>query len=92
MLSLRIEPQLSKDQILELYMNQIYLGSRAYGFEAAAQTYFGKTLAALSPAECAMLAGSAAKPAQRANPNRNPERARNRQLVALAHAQSGRDG
>jgi penicillin-binding protein 1A len=82
LLSLRIEATLSKDQILELYMNQIYLGSRAYGFEAAAQTYFGKTLAALSVAECAMLAGLPQNP-HYANPIRNPERARNRQLVAL---------
>lgn len=83
LLSLRIESALSKDQILELYMNQIYLGSRAYGFEAAAQTYFGKTLASLSVAECAMLAGLPQNP-HFANPIRNPERARARQLVALA--------
>ncbi|MBC7917239.1 MAG: PBP1A family penicillin-binding protein [Rhodoferax sp.] len=87
MLAFRIEAQLSKDQVLELYMNQIYLGSRAYGFEAAAQTYFGKTLAALSPAECAMLAGLPQNP-YFANPHRNPERARNRQLVALARMRS----
>ncbi len=83
MLSLRIEAALSKDQILELYMNQIYLGSRAYGFEAAAQTYFGKPLSALGPAECAMLAGLPQNP-RYVNPIRNPERARTRQLVALA--------
>jgi penicillin-binding protein 1A len=83
MLSLRIEAALSKDQILELYMNQIYLGARAYGFEAAAQTYFGKPLSALSPAECAMLAGLPQNP-RNVNPIRNPERARTRQLVALA--------
>lgn len=83
LLSLRIESALSKDQILELYLNQIYLGSRAYGFEAAAQTYFGKTLASLSVAECAMLAGLPQNP-HFANPIRNPERARARQLVALA--------
>ncbi len=83
LLSLRIEATLSKDQILALYMNQIYLGSRAYGFEAAAQTYFGKTLASLSVAECAMLAGLPQNP-HYANPIRNPERARNRQLVALS--------
>ncbi len=82
-LSLRIETALSKDQILELYMNQIYLGSRAYGFEAAAQAYFGKTLAQLSVAECAMLAGLPQNP-HYVNPIRNPERARARQLVALA--------
>jgi len=83
LLSLRIESALGKDQILELYMNQIYLGARAYGFEAAAQTYFGKTLASLSVAECAMLAGLPQNP-HFANPIRDPERARARQLVALA--------
>ncbi|MBK9348223.1 MAG: PBP1A family penicillin-binding protein [Burkholderiales bacterium] len=83
LLSLRIEAALGKDEILTLYMNQIYLGSRAYGFEAAAQTYFGKTLAVLSPAECAMLGGLPQNP-HNVNPFRNPERARARQLVALA--------
>ena len=87
LLSLKIESQLSKDQVLELYMNQIYLGSRAYGFEAAAQTYFGKTLAALTPAECAMLAGLPQNP-YFVNPIRNPERARARQLVALSRMHS----
>ena len=83
LLSLRIEAALSKDQILELYMNEIYLGARAYGFEAAAQTYFGKPLTALSAAECAMLAGLPQNP-RNVNPIRNPERARARQLVALS--------
>jgi penicillin-binding protein 1A len=83
LLSLRIESALSKDQVLELYMNEIYLGSRAYGFEAAAQTYFGKTLAALSPAECAMLAGLPQNP-HHVNPLSNPERAKARQRIVLA--------
>ena len=83
LLSLRIESELSKDQVLELYMNEIYLGSRAYGFEAAAQTYFGKTLAALSPAECAMLAGLPQNP-HHVNPLSNPERAKARQRMVLA--------
>ncbi|AWI54119.1 penicillin-binding protein [Aquabacterium olei] len=83
MLSLKIEGQLSKDQILELYMNQIYLGARSYGFAEAAQTYFGKPLGALSPAECAMLAGLPQNPAN-ANPIKNPQRARARQLVVLS--------
>ena len=83
LLSLRIESQLSKDQVLELYMNEIYLGSRAYGFEAAAQTYFGKTLAALSPAECAMLAGLPQNP-HHVNPLSNLERAQVRQRMVLA--------
>jgi penicillin-binding protein 1A len=87
MLAYRIEAQLSKDQILELYMNQIYLGSRAYGFEAAAQTYFGKTLAALTPAECAMLAGLPQNP-YFANPIQNLNRARARQIVALGRMRS----
>ena len=83
LLSFKIESQLSKDQVLELYMNQIYLGGRAYGFEAAAQSYFGKTLAALSPAECAMLAGLPQNP-YFANPITNFARAKTRQLVALS--------
>ncbi|MEN9473133.1 MAG: hypothetical protein RLZZ495_1222 [Pseudomonadota bacterium] len=82
LLAVKIESQLTKDQILELYMNQIYLGSRAYGFEAAAQAYFGKTLFALSPAECAMLAGLPQNPSF-ANPHRNSVSARNRQLTVL---------
>ena len=87
LLSFKIESQLSKDQVLELYMNQIYLGARAYGFEEAAQTYFGKTLAALSPAECAMLAGLPQNP-YFANPITNYERAKARQLVALVRMRS----
>jgi penicillin-binding protein 1A len=82
LLAFKIESQLSKDQILELYMNQIYLGSRAYGFEAAAQAYFGKTLSALSAAESAMLAGLPQNP-HFANPIQNFERARARQLLVL---------
>ena len=87
LLAYKIESQLSKDQILELYMNQIYLGARAYGFEAAAQAYFGKTLSALSAAECAMLAGLPQNP-YFANPIQNFERARTRQLVALSRMRS----
>ncbi len=87
LLSFKIESQLSKDQILELYMNQIYLGGRAYGFEAAAQTYFGKTLVALSPAECAMLAGLPQNP-YFANPFSNLGRAQTRQRVALLRMRS----
>lgn len=87
MLAYKIESQLSKDQILELYMNQIYLGARSYGFEAAAQTYFGKTLSALTPAECAMLAGLPQNP-YFANPIQNLDRARARQIVALGRMRS----
>ena len=87
LLSLQIERELSKDQILELYMNQIYLGQRAYGFGAAAQVYFGKPLPALSLAETAMLAGLPQNPIW-ANPVVNPERARRRQLLVLGRMKS----
>ncbi|MEY4564306.1 MAG: hypothetical protein RLZZ618_3583 [Pseudomonadota bacterium] len=86
LLAIKIERRLSKDQVLELYMNQIYLGHRAYGFEAAAQAYFGKTLADLSVAECAMLAGLPQNP-NYANPVVSPEKARRRQLLVLTSMQ-----
>ena len=82
LLAFKIEHNLSKDQILEIYFNQIYLGQRAYGFTSAAQTYFGKTLHELSPAEMAMLAGLPKAPSSY-NPVVNPERARLRQLYVL---------
>ncbi len=82
MLSIKIEQTLSKDEILTLYMNQIYLGHRAYGFGAAAQVYFGKPLASLSVAESAMLAGLPQNPAY-ANPITNLERATHRQHLVL---------
>ena len=82
LLALKIERQLSKDQILELYMNQIYLGQRAYGFAAAADTYFGKPLAALTLAEAAMLAGLPQNPSY-ANPVVNLARATQRQRTVL---------
>jgi penicillin-binding protein 1A len=81
-LAYRIEAALSKDQILELYMNQIYLGQRSYGFGSAAQVYFGKSLKQLSIAETAMLAGLPQNPA-RHNPATNPKRARLRQHAVL---------
>jgi penicillin-binding protein 1A len=87
MLSLKIEHELSKDQILALYMNQIFLGARSYGFAEAAQTYFGKPLSALSVAECAMLAGLPQNPTY-VNPIRNPERAHTRQRVVLMRMHS----
>lgn len=87
LLALKIEQQLTKDQILELYMNQIYLGQRAYGFEAASQTYFGKSMSELSVGECAMLAGLPQNPSH-ANPISNFERARKRQLVVLERMRS----
>jgi penicillin-binding protein 1A len=86
LLALKMESQLSKRQILEIYMNQIYLGQRAYGFEAASAAYFGKPLTALSVAETAMLAGLPPNPAY-ANPIVNFERARRRQHVVLNRMQ-----
>jgi len=83
LLALEIERQLSKPQILELYMNQIYLGQRSYGFAAAAHTYFGKPLDQLSIAEAAMLAGLPQNP-HYANPITNLERATQRQRIVLA--------
>jgi penicillin-binding protein 1A len=81
-LAYKIEQALSKDQILEVYMNQIYLGQRAYGFASAARSYFGKPLDALSLAETAMLAGLPQNPS-RHNPVANPERAGERQRAVL---------
>ena len=82
LLSWKIEQNLSKDQILELYMNQIYLGQRAYGFSSAAQIYFGKKLKDISIAEAAMLAGLPKAPSAY-NPVVNPKRARARQQYIL---------
>jgi penicillin-binding protein 1A len=82
LLALQIERELGKDRILELYLNQIYLGQRAYGFGAAAQVYYGKPLAALTLAESAMLAGLPQNPIW-ANPVVNAERARRRQRMVL---------
>ena len=82
LLALRIEQTLSKEQILEIYLNQIFLGKRAYGFASAAQIYFGKPLSALSPAEAAMLAGLPKAPST-FNPLVNPRRATERQQYIL---------
>lgn len=82
LLAFKIEHTLSKDQILELYFNQIYLGQRAYGFAAAAQTYYGKSLNDLSPAQMAMLAGLPKAPSAY-NPIVNPDRAKLRQQYVL---------
>ncbi len=82
LLAFKIEANLSKDQILELYLNQIYLGQRAYGFAAAAQIYFGKPLPELTLAEAAMLAGLPKAPS-RYNPIANPKRAKLRQQYVL---------
>lgn len=82
LLAIKIEHALSKDEILELYLNHIYLGQRAYGFAAAAQIYFGKPLAKISLAEAAMLAGLPKAPSAY-NPVVNPTRAKARQLYVL---------
>jgi penicillin-binding protein 1A len=82
LLAFKIEHNLTKDQILELYVNQIYLGQRAYGFAAASQTYFGKALAELNVPEMAMLAGLPKAPSLY-NPVANPQRAKQRQQYVL---------
>ena len=82
LLALKIESLLGKDQILELYMNQIFLGQRAYGFAAAADIYFGKPLADLTVAEAAMLAGLPKAPSAY-NPITNPKRATLRQRYII---------
>ena len=87
LLTFKIESELTKDQILELYMNQIYLGHRAYGFAAASRTYFGKPLSEVTPAEAAMLAGIPKAPS-RFNPISNRPRAELRQRYVLGRMQS----
>src|SRR5256885_658872 len=82
MLAFKIEHSLSKEEILELYINQIYLGQRAYGFAAASQIYFGKALGQLTLGETAMLAGLPKAPSMY-NPVANPQRAKQRQLYVL---------
>lgn len=82
LLALKIESQLTKRQILEIYMNQIYLGQRAYGFASAAEIYFGKSLKDLTVAEAAMLAGLPKAPSAY-NPISNPRRATVRQLYII---------
>ena len=82
LLAFKIEHSLSKEQILELYVNQIYLGQRAYGFAAASHTYYGKALNQLSLAETAMLAGLPKAPSLY-NPIANPQRAKQRQQYVL---------
>ena len=82
LLAFKMESVLTKDQILEVYMNQIFLGQRAYGFASASEIYFGKPLKDLSIAEAAMLAGLPQAPSAY-NPVNNPERAKNGQLRIL---------
>lgn len=82
LLTFKLEHALTKDQILEIYMNQIFLGNRAYGFAAASETYFGKPLKDITIAEAAMLAGLPKAPSAY-NPISNPKRARSRQLYII---------
>ena len=86
LLAIKIEKALSKDQILELYLNQIYLGQRSYGFAAASQVYFGKSLSKLTLAEAALLAGLPKAPTGY-NPYVNPKRAITRQHEVLRDMQ-----
>ena len=81
-LAYRIDKAFTKDEILFLYLNQIYLGHGAYGVEAAAENYFGKSAVDLNLAECAMLAGLPQAPS-RYSPFVHPERAKQRQIYAL---------
>ena len=82
LLAFKIEAHMSKDQILEVYMNQIFLGQRAYGFTQAAQAYYGKAVKDISIAEAAMLAGLPKSPSG-INPVSNPKRAAIRQQYVL---------
>ena len=83
LLALKIESVLSKEEILELYVNKIYLGKRAYGIEAAAQVYYGKSIQELTLPQLAMIAGLPQAPSA-ANPIRSPERALSRRNYVLA--------
>ena len=86
LLTFKLEHLLSKDQILEIYLNQIYLGNRAYGFAAASEAYFGKPLKDITIAQAAMLAGLPKAPGAN-NPVNNPTRARGRQLYVIDRMQ-----
>lgn len=81
-LALKVERELSKDEILELYLNKIFLGHRAYGVGAAAEVYYGKSAAQLSLAQCAMIAALPKAPSQ-INPITSPERALERRDYVL---------
>jgi len=86
LLTFKLEHLLTKDQILEIYMNQIFLGNRAYGFAAASEAYFDKPLKDISIAEAAMLAGLPKAPSAY-NPISNPKRAKTRQLYIIDRMQ-----
>ena len=81
-LSIRIEQRYTKDEILGMYLNQAYFGTRAYGVEAASQTYFGKTTNELSIADAALLASMPKAPSIY-SPFKNPEKSRSRRTIAL---------
>ncbi len=81
-LAYRLEKELTKDEILNIYLNQIFLGQKAYGIEAAARTYFGKHATDITLAESALLAGMPQAPS-RYNPFRHPESAKARQMYVL---------
>ena len=80
--ALRLEEQMTKDEILELYLNTVYFGSGAYGVQAAAETYWGKDAGELGWAESAMLAGLIRNPTLY-DPTRFPDVARERYLIAI---------
>jgi penicillin-binding protein 1A len=86
LLTFKLEHLLTKDQIFEIYLNQIYLGNRAYGFAAASEAYFGKPLQDITIAQAAMLAGLPKAPGAN-NPLNNPTRARGRQLYVIDRMQ-----
>ncbi|RYG55722.1 MAG: penicillin-binding protein, partial [Alphaproteobacteria bacterium] len=86
LLTFKLEHLLSKDQIFEIYLNQIYLGNRAYGFAAASEAYFGKPLKDITIAQAAMLAGLPKAPGAN-NPVNNPARARGRQQYVIDRMQ-----
>ena len=81
-MAFNMERALTKDEILELYLNKIFLGHRSYGFAAAAQVYYGEELKSLSVPEIAMLAGLPKAPS-RDNPISNPSRAKERRSYVL---------
>lgn len=89
MISLEIEKKLSKDQILELYFNHIFLGAGSYGVEAASQTYFGKSARDIDIAEAAILAGLPRAPS-RDNPINNPNNAKKRQAYVLGRMRTAK--
>jgi len=86
LLAFKLEQMLTKDQILEIYMNQIFLGNRAYGFAAASEAYFNKPLKNITIAQAAMLAGLPKAPSAY-NPISNPKRAKARQLYIIERMQ-----